>query len=99
MPIIMLVRTCARPEDVRGGCPPLPEFLPMTVCEEIDAGPRSRLWRVAKLLLFCVTEGVAVLLIGFAALYVNFQPAWSAGAPPAGVARPGDAKSGSLLLK
>ena len=71
----------------------------MTVCEEIDAGLRSRLWRVAKLLLFCVTEGAAVLLIGFAALFLNVQPAWSAGLPPAGVARPGDAKSGSLLLK
>ena len=30
----------------------------MTVCEEIDAGPRPRLWRVAKLLLFCLTEKV-----------------------------------------
>jgi Ca-activated chloride channel homolog len=99
MLIVMLAKQRAFSKDVCGGCPPLPEFLPMTVCEEIDAGLRPRLWRVAKLLLFCLTEGAAVLLIGFAALFVNFHPAWSAGVPPAGVARPGDAKSGSLLLK
>src|SRR3954469_6365688 len=99
MLIVMLAKQRAFSEDVSGGFPSLPEFLPMTACEEIDAGPRPRLWRAAKLVLFCLTEGLAVLLIGFAALFVNLQPAWSAGLPPAGVARPGDAKSGSLLLK
>ncbi len=71
----------------------------MTALDELDAATRPRLWRAAKFLLFLVTEGAAVLLIAFAALFVNLQPAWSAGVPPAGVARPGDAKSGSLLLK
>ena len=71
----------------------------MTALDQLDAATRPRLWRAAKLLLFLVTEGAAVLLIGFAALFVNFQPAWSASVPPAGMARPGDAKSGSLLLK
>lgn len=71
----------------------------MTALDELDAATRPRLWRAAKFLLFLMTEGAAVLLIGFAALFVNLQPAWSAGVPPAGVARPGDARSGSLLLK
>src|SRR3954454_12853720 len=99
MLIVMLAKQRAFSKDVSGGCPSLPEFLPMTACEDIDAGPRPRLWRAAMLVLFCLTESLAVLLIGFAALFVNLQPAWSAGLPPAGVARPGDAKSGSLLLK
>lgn len=71
----------------------------MTALEALDAAAGPRLWRAAKFLLFLFTEGAAVLLIGFAALFVNLQPAWSASLPPAGVARPGDAKSGSLLLK
>src|SRR3954447_2238993 len=99
MLIVMLAKQRAFSKDVSGGCPSPPEFLPMTACEDIDAGPRPRLWRAAMLVLFCLTESLAVLLIGFAALFVNLQPAWSAGLPPAGVARPGDAKSGSLLLK
>jgi len=95
MLIVMLAKRRAFSKDVCGGCPPLPEFLPMTVCEAIDAGLRPRLWRVAKLLLFCLTEGAAVLLIGFAALFVNFHPAWSAGVPPAGWVRAGAGLRGS----
>jgi len=71
----------------------------MTACEELDAAAGPRLRRAAKFLLFLLTETAAVLLIGFAALFVNFHPAWSASTPPAGLARPSDAKSGSLLLK
>ena len=71
----------------------------MTACEELDAAARPSLWRAAKFVLFLLTEGAAILLIGFAALFVNLQPGWSASLPPAGVARPGDAKSGALLLK
>ena len=33
----------------------------MTACDELDAAARPRLWRAAKLLLFCLTEGAAVL--------------------------------------
>jgi Ca-activated chloride channel homolog len=71
----------------------------MIALDDLDAAARPGLWRAAKFLLFLLTEGAAVLLIGFAAPFVSFQPAWSASVPPAGVARPGDAKSGSLLLK
>jgi len=71
----------------------------MTALDELDAAARPRLWRAAKFLLFLLTEGTAVALIGFATLFVNLHPAWSASLPPAGMARPGDAKSGSLMLK
>ena len=43
-------------------------------------------------------QGVAVMLVGFAALFLSFEPGWSAEAPAA-FAKPGDAHSGSLLLK
>ena len=53
----------------------------MTVLEELDAAVRHGLWRAAKFVLFLLTEGAAVLLIGFAALFVSFQPAWSGSLP------------------
>lgn len=71
----------------------------MTAVDAFDAAARPRLWRAAKFCLFLLTESAAVLLIGFAALFLNFQPAWSGSLPSSGVTRPGDAKSGSLLLK
>jgi Ca-activated chloride channel family protein len=71
----------------------------MTALDELDAATRPRLWRAAKFLLFLLTEGAAVALIGFAALFLNFQPAWSGNLPSAALTRPGDAKSGALLLK
>ena len=58
----------------------------------------SKLASLARLLLFLLIQGVAVTLVGFVALFVSFEPGWSAEAPAA-VARPGDARSGSLLLK
>src|SRR3569833_1577127 len=99
MPIIMLANKSAHAKDGGGGCQPCRSLLSMTACEKLDAAARPRLWRAAKFLLFLLSDGAAVVLIGFAALFVNFQPAWSASLPPAGVARPGDAKSGSLQLK
>ncbi|WP_376708269.1 marine proteobacterial sortase target protein [Bradyrhizobium cenepequi] len=53
-----------------------------------------------RIVLFFLVEGVAALVIGFAALFVNFAPAWSAEIrPPAAFIKPGDARAGSLLLK
>ena len=51
------------------------------------------------LLLFLTVQGVAVILVGLAALFFSFEPAWPAAALHADLARPGDARSGSLLLK
>jgi Ca-activated chloride channel family protein len=71
----------------------------MTICAEIQTGRRARLSRKMRILLFFVVEGVAALAVGFAALFLSFDPAWSAESPQAAVLRPADARSGSLLLK
>jgi Ca-activated chloride channel family protein len=79
----------------------------MTTYDEVETACRSRLsridWanlsRILKLLLFLVMQGTAVILIGFAALFLSFEPAWSAAGPGANMARPDDVRSGSLLLK
>jgi len=56
------------------------------------------LHRLIKLGLFLLAQGVAVVLIGFAALFLSFAPAWSA-AGPTSVLQADDARSGTLLLK
>jgi Ca-activated chloride channel family protein len=78
----------------------------MTTCDEIEPDqsrlPRIGRWmllRAVKMVLFFVMQGIAVVLVGFAALFLSFEPVWSAqGAQPtkAGLS---DARSGSLLLK
>jgi len=50
----------------------------MTVCDEMHAESRPSLPRVLKLVLFFMMEGAAAILIGFAALFLSFEPAWSA---------------------
>src|SRR3984893_13770910 len=71
----------------------------MTTCDEIETAESSGLWRIVRLLLFWVMQGAAVILVGFAALFLSFEPVWSAGSPSATLVRPGDARSGLLLLK
>src|SRR5882762_11510543 len=71
----------------------------MTTCDEIETGERSGLWRIVKLLFFCVIQGASVSLVGFAALFLSFEPVWSADNPSATLASLSDARSGSLLLK
>ena len=71
----------------------------MTTYDEIQTGNRYRLSRKMQILLFFLVEGVAALVVGFAALFLSFEPGWSAETPQAAVLRPGDARSGSLLLK
>jgi Ca-activated chloride channel family protein len=70
----------------------------MTTCDEIETYRPSNLASLTKLLLFVLMQGVAVILVGFVALFVSFEPVWSEQAPAA-IAHPGDARSGSLLLK
>ncbi|MGY3620309.1 marine proteobacterial sortase target protein [Bradyrhizobium sp. USDA 10063] len=71
----------------------------MTTCDYIATG-RPRLSRRMRIVLFFLAEAVAALVIGFAVLFVNFAPAWSVEIkPPAAFIKPGDARSGSLLLK
>ena len=71
----------------------------MTTCDPIELRHRSSLSSMLKLLLFVVMQGAAVILVGFAALFLSFEPVWSADdarATPAGLS---DARSGSLFLK
>jgi Ca-activated chloride channel family protein len=71
----------------------------MTTCDELETGGRPGLLRIVGLLLFFAMQGAAVILVGFAALFLSFEPVWSAEGSTAAFARPGDARSGSLLLK
>src|ERR1700730_18501799 len=71
----------------------------MTTCDEIETAESSGLWRIVRLLLFCVMQGAAVILVEFAVLFLSFEPVWSAENPSATLASLSDARSGSLLLK
>jgi Ca-activated chloride channel family protein len=71
----------------------------MTTCDEIETSGRPALLRIMRLLLFFAMQGAAAILVGFAALFLSFEPVWSAEGPTAAFVRPGDARSGSLLLK
>jgi len=54
---------------------------------------------VARLSLLFLLQSLIVLIAGFAALLLDFEPGWSAEGSRATLIRPGDARSGSLLLK
>ena len=71
----------------------------MTTCDEIEADKRGEQPSLIRLVLFFVMQGVAVILVGFAALFLSFEPVWSAERVQAAFVKPGDARSGSLLLK
>lgn len=70
----------------------------MTTCDEIQTA-RAVVSNATGPLWHRVMRSVAVILVGIAAFFLNLQPVWSIGGPVAGVAGPGDARSGSLLLK
>lgn len=63
---------------------------------EVDEDPT--LQRLIRLGLFLLVQGIAVILVGLAALFVSFEPAWSA-TRQAGLLQPGKARSGTLFLK
>ena len=71
----------------------------MTICGEIQADRRSRLSRKMRVMLFFAFESAAALLIGFAALFLSFEPSWSAERAQTAFLKASDARSGSLLLK
>ncbi|MBR0698847.1 marine proteobacterial sortase target protein [Bradyrhizobium diazoefficiens] len=52
-----------------------------------------------KLGLFLLAQGIAVMLMAFVALLVSFGTSWSATTEQASLLQPGEARSGSLLLK
>jgi Ca-activated chloride channel homolog len=71
----------------------------MTICDDFVTTGRPRLSRKMRILLFFLVETVAALLIGFAALFLSFEPVWSAEGPQAALIKPSDARTGALLLK
>jgi Ca-activated chloride channel family protein len=71
----------------------------MTTCDEIEADKRGEQPSLIRLVLFFVMQGVAVILVGFAALFLSFEPVWSAERLQSNYLKPGDARAGSLLLK
>src|SRR5216683_5746199 len=71
----------------------------MTICDDFVTAGRPRLSRKMRILLFFLVETVAALLIGFAALFLSFEPVWSAEGPHAALIKPSDARTGALLLK
>ncbi|OAF02214.1 marine proteobacterial sortase target protein [Bradyrhizobium centrolobii] len=64
-----------------------------------DSLEHPMLGRLIKLGLFLLVQGIAVILVGFIALLVSFEPGWSATTEQASLLQPGDARSGTLLLK
>jgi len=50
----------------------------MTTCDEIEADKPGDQPSLIRLVLFFVMQGVAVILVGFAALFLSFEPVWSA---------------------
>jgi len=79
----------------------------MTISDEVENCEKPNLWSFGrsalagtiKLLVFLLIQTVAILLVGIMALFVSFEPAWSAEGPLAALVKPSDARSGSLLLK
>jgi Ca-activated chloride channel family protein len=72
----------------------------MTACDEIETNHRpSVLAKIATVLLFVVVQGMAIAIVGFAALFLSFEPVWSAQSLPVALIKPADARTGSLLLK
>jgi Ca-activated chloride channel homolog len=71
----------------------------MDTYDAADCDEHPMLGRLIKLGLFLLVQGIAVILVAFVTLLVSFAPGWSATTEQAGLLQPGDARSGTLLLK
>jgi len=71
----------------------------MSDCHRVGVKDQMSLAHTARLLLVFLLQSLVVLLAGFAALLVDFEPGWSMEGAPAALIKPGDARAGSLLLK
>ncbi|QPF91608.1 marine proteobacterial sortase target protein [Bradyrhizobium commune] len=71
----------------------------MSSYDAVDRNANPWLGRLIVVGLFLLAQGVAVLLVSFVALLVSFEPGWSATTDQASLLQPGDARSGTLLLK
>ena len=71
----------------------------MNTYDTADHDEHPLLGRLIKLGLFLLAQGIAVMLVAFVALLVSFGTSWSATTEQASLLQPGDARSGTLLLK
>ncbi|WFU40718.1 marine proteobacterial sortase target protein [Bradyrhizobium sp. CB82] len=71
----------------------------MSIYDESDGNEHPMLRRLINLGLFLLAQGIAVILIAFVALLVSFVPSWSVTSEQASLLQPGEARSGTLLLK
>ncbi|MHC2277658.1 Ca-activated chloride channel family protein [Bradyrhizobium diazoefficiens] len=71
----------------------------MNTYDTADSDEHPMLSRLIKLGLFLLAQGIAVMLVAFVALLVSFGTSWSATTEQASLLQPGDARSGTLLLK
>lgn len=71
----------------------------MDTYDTADNDEHPMLNRLIKVGLFLLAQGIAVMLMAFVALLVSFGTSWSATTEQASLHQPGDARSGSLLLK
>src|SRR5215204_3021828 len=68
----------------------------MTTCEEIQTTGRLRRFNLMERTALRVMRSLAAILVGIAAFFVSWAPA---GATGQALAKPGDVRSGTLLLK
>jgi Ca-activated chloride channel family protein len=71
----------------------------MDTYDTADNDEHPLLKGLIKLGLFLLAQGIAVMLMAFVALLVSFGTSWSATTEQASLLQPGDARSGTLLLK
>ncbi|MCA1430533.1 marine proteobacterial sortase target protein [Bradyrhizobium sp. NBAIM16] len=71
----------------------------MNAYDTADGDDHPLLSRLIKVGLFLLAQGIAVMLVAFLALLVSFGASWSATTEQASLLQPGEARSGSLLLK
>lgn len=71
----------------------------MNTRDTADSDEHPMLGRLIRLGLFLLVQGIAVMLVALVALLVNLEPGWSATTEQASLLQPGDARSGTLLLK
>src|SRR4051794_41186858 len=71
----------------------------MDTHDTTDSNEHPWLGRLIVVGLFLLAQGIAVMLVAFVALLVSLEPGWSATTEQASLLQPGDAKSGTLLLK
>ena len=70
----------------------------MSPYDEIETDRHPVLSAVLNVLLFLLVQGLAVMLVGFTALFLGFEPAWSAEVQQPHPIRPAEATSALCVL-